>query len=565
MISVNRNFGSLVGRHNLLTANNAVETAVQRLSSGARINSAADDSAGMAVVSKMDSQIAGLSVAIKNTMDAISLFDTASAGLQTTSAIAQRVRELAVQNSNGHLSVTDRAAAQLEVNALNAELLRIAESTNFNKIGLLDGTLDTTMQIGNTVSETLSIAIDGVETATPIAATAAAAGSSLEVLRPVQTGSATSAFDVPASSRASGSSVLDYLSSSTAAATSEFDTPDDSRASGSSSLDVPATNSTVTTLAATSGGSTVGYGASSRTILPTNTATKTSAALDYLSSSAVTDPSDRWADPTSSTTGIPASSTASVTTASVLDTLNFAGGVFNSGWDIVQSQIELGSSGSVTAQIGGFATPTDSDPVGSVGDGNTGQIATSLGNSSIDWDYSAAAGSMTLSTNEIKTVSKGIVHGPAMISSDAISLNTGDVVSFDWEFTGVGSAGDYADVYAYLLNTSDGTTIELTDYTHNASGSTGTISVSETLGAGIDGLYKFVFVSGAFDNDGGTIVGSEVIVSNLSVTDTGGDLKHPPHQQRWKHKNHLLFQSHGHYWLVLIQRPLVTATLAAIR
>ena len=134
MISVNRNFGSLVGRHNLLTANNAVETAVQRLSSGARINSAADDSAGMAVVSKMDSQITGLSVAIKNTLDAISLFDTASAGLQTTSAIAQRVRELAVQNSNGHLSVTDRAAAQLEVDAINAELLRIAESTNFTPI-----------------------------------------------------------------------------------------------------------------------------------------------------------------------------------------------------------------------------------------------------------------------------------------------------------------------------------------------------------------------------------------------------------------------------------------------
>jgi len=522
---VNRNFGSLVGRLNLLTADNAVETAVQRLSSGARINSAADDSAGMAVVSKMDSQVAGLSVAIKNTMDAISLFDTASAGLQTTASIAQRVRELAVQNSNGHLSAVDRAAAQLEVDALNAELLRVAGHTNFNKIALLDGTLDTSMQIGNTVSEKLDISISGIETTTPVAPTAAATGSSLEVLRPTEAGTATSAFDTPASSRASGTSVLDYLSSSTAVASSSFDTPTESTASGSSSLDVLATNSTVTTLSATSGGSTFGYGASSRSILPTNTANTASAALDYLSSSTVTDPSDRWADPTSTTTGIPASSTASVTTASALDTLNFAGGVFNSGWDIVQSQIELGSSGSVTAQIGGFATPTDSEPAGSAGDGTAGQIATSLGNSSIDWDYSATANSMTLSTNEIKTVSKGIVHGPAIISSDAISLNTGDIVSFDWEFTGVGSAGDYADVYAYLLNTIDGSTIELTDYTHNASGGTGTISVSKTLGANVDGFYKFVFVSGAFDNDGGTIVGSEVILSNLNVTDTGSDSK----------------------------------------
>ena len=515
MISVNRNFGSLVGQLNLKAANSAVETAVQRLSSGARVNSAADDSAGFAVVSKMDSQIKGLSVALKNTADAIGMFDTASAGLQTTSNIAQRVRELAIQNSNGHLSSVDRAVGQLEVSALNQELLRIANDTRFNDIALLDGTLDTNMQIGNTVSETLAIDIDGVETATPIAATAAASGSSLEVLRPTQTGSATSAFDTPATSRGSGTSILDYLSSSTAVATSAFDTPADSNASGSSTLDVPAAHSNVTTLTSTAT-------SSSRSILPANTATSVTSALDYLTSTAVTDPSDRWSDPSSTTTGIPSNSSASVTTASALDTLNFAGGTFNSGWDIIASQIELGGSGSINTQIGGYATPTDAEPVGSAGDGNTAQVATSLGNSSIDFNYSASASSMTLSTNEIQTVSKGIVHGPAMISSDAIWLNSADVVSFDWEFTGVGSAGDYADVYAYLLNTNDGSTVELTDYTATSSGGTGTISVSQTLsnddnGNVIDGLYKFVFVSGAYDNDGGTIVGSEVIVSNLSV------------------------------------------------
>ena len=92
MISVNRNFGSLFGSLHLQAADNAVKTAVRRLSSGARINSNSDDSAGKAVVSKMDSQIAGLSVAITNTTDAISLFDAASAGLKTTSDIAQRAR-----------------------------------------------------------------------------------------------------------------------------------------------------------------------------------------------------------------------------------------------------------------------------------------------------------------------------------------------------------------------------------------------------------------------------------------------------------------------------------------
>ena len=530
MISINRNFGSLAGSLNSIKANNAVETAVQRLSTGARVNSSADDAAGLSVAIKMDSQIAGLAVSINNTADAISLFDTASAGLRTTANIAQRVRELAIQNRNGTLTNTDRAMGQLEVAALNEELLRIADHTKFNRIKLLDGTLDTAMQIGYNVNETLDISISGIETATPISASAAASGSSLEVLRPAVTGSANSSFDEPASSIASGTSVLDYLAASTATASSSFDTPDESTANGSSSLDVPATNSTATTLSSTSGGSTLGYGASSRSVLPTNTATTTSSALDYQSSTSVTDTSDLGADPVSVTTGVPASSTSSVTTASALDTLNFASGAFDAGWDIVASQIELGSSGSVNTQIGGFAPPTDTDPVGSSGDAGTAQIATSLGNTSIDYNYSASASSMTLSTNEISTVSKGIVHGPAMISSDAIWLNSADVVSFDWEFTGVGSVGDFADVYAYLLNTSDGSTVELTDYTASSSGGTGTVSVSQTLanddnGNAIDGLYKFVFVSGAYDNDGGSIVGSEVIVSNLSVTDTGGDSK----------------------------------------
>ena len=142
------------------------------------------------------------------------------------------------------------------------------------------------------------------------------------------------------------------------------------------------------------------------------------------------------------------------------------------GWDIVRSQIELGNSGSVSTQIGGFNPPTDAEPSGSAGDGAMAQVATSLGNSTVEYNYSASASSMTLSTNEIKTVSKGIVHGPAMVSTDAIWLNSADVVSFDWEFTGVGSAGDFADVYAYLLNTSDGSTVELTDYTASSSGGT---------------------------------------------------------------------------------------------
>ena len=522
MISINRNYGSLVARLNSLASEHARETSINRMSSGLRINAAADDAAGLAVASKMDSQILGMSTALNNSMDAISAIETASAGLAATLEIAQRVRELAVQNANGTFSVTDRAAAQLEVVALNAELLRVANDTNFNANPLLDGTLDTTMQIGNLAIETLDLEITGIETITPIAQSANATGSSSTVLRPNVTGTATSLFDIPASSRATGTSLLDYLNAATATASSVFDTPSESTASGSSSLDVPATNSTVTSLTSTSGGSSLGYGSSSRSILSTNTATTTSSALDYLAASTVASGTPA---PSSTTTGIPASSTAAVAAggASVLDSLNFARGSFDAGWDVERTQIQLGSGGGVASTLGGFATPTDTEPAGSVGDGTTATPAVSLGNSSVDFNNTATATSMTLSTNEMVVPSKGISHGPAIISQDPISLNSGDIVSFDWQATGAG--GDYTDVYAYLLNVNDGSTIEMLDFTTSSNGAYVSPTISTTLGAGIDGFYKFVFISGAYDNDGGGIVGSEVIVSNIGVTDTGGDSK----------------------------------------
>jgi flagellin-like hook-associated protein FlgL len=113
-----------------------------------------------------------------------------------------------------------------------------------------------------------------------------------------------------------------------------------------------------------------------------------------------------------------------------------------------------------------------------------------------------------------------------MISSDAISLGNGDVVSFDWQSTGENSsAGDRADIYAYLLNIDDGTTIEIADSdpTLLSGGDTGTQPESVTLTAGQEGMYKFVFVAGSYDGDGGSVVGNKINITNLSVTDTGND------------------------------------------
>ena len=141
----------MVLRHNL-AAQNAVGTVVantmqgkksaEKLASGFRINRAGDDASGLAVSEKMRAQIGGLAQAAKNTQDSISLIQTAEGGRGETHAILQRMRELAVQSSNGTYQDFDREAMQLEVDELKGEVDRIAQSTEFNGIKLLDGSLD---------------------------------------------------------------------------------------------------------------------------------------------------------------------------------------------------------------------------------------------------------------------------------------------------------------------------------------------------------------------------------------------------------------------------------------
>ena len=118
-----------------------LQKATARLASGFRINCAADDAAGLAISEKMRSQIRGLDQALRNTNDAISLLQTAEGGLNESHAILQRMRELAVQSSNGTYTEDDRAAIQLEVDALKEEIDRISGATEFNTMKLLDGSL----------------------------------------------------------------------------------------------------------------------------------------------------------------------------------------------------------------------------------------------------------------------------------------------------------------------------------------------------------------------------------------------------------------------------------------
>ena len=139
-----------------MSANNMAKS-MERLSSGYRINRAADDAAGLAISQKMEAQIGGLDQAQRNAGDAVSLVQTAEGALSEVHSMLQRVRDLAVQFNNGTLSTTDKAAITLEVTQLSAEISRIASQTQFNGIALLTGGNSITFQVGASDGETLSI------------------------------------------------------------------------------------------------------------------------------------------------------------------------------------------------------------------------------------------------------------------------------------------------------------------------------------------------------------------------------------------------------------------------
>ncbi|GGX49217.1 flagellin N-terminal helical domain-containing protein [Undibacterium squillarum] len=157
---INTNISSLNAQRNLSMSQSSLQTSMQRLSSGLRINSAKDDSAGLAISQRMTSQIGGLDQAARNANDGISLAQTAEGALSQVTANLQRIRDLAVQSSNASNSATDRAALNNEATQLISEINRVASTTNFNGVNLLDGTFSgQAFQVGanNTSNDTITI------------------------------------------------------------------------------------------------------------------------------------------------------------------------------------------------------------------------------------------------------------------------------------------------------------------------------------------------------------------------------------------------------------------------
>ncbi|MBC3929723.1 flagellin [Undibacterium sp. CY21W] len=163
---INTNIASMNAQRSLTTSQGSLQTSMQRLSSGLRINSAKDDSAGLAISQRMTSQLNGQNQAARNANDGISLAQTAEGDLQQIGSNLQRIRDLAVQAANGSNSASDRASLNNEASQLISEINRVASSSNFNGVNLLDGSFaNQTFQVGANGSSNDQISISAIASA----------------------------------------------------------------------------------------------------------------------------------------------------------------------------------------------------------------------------------------------------------------------------------------------------------------------------------------------------------------------------------------------------------------
>lgn len=162
-LTVNTNVASLNAQRTLGGSTNALSTSLERLASGSQINSAKDDAAGLQISNRLTSQINGLSVAVKNASNGVSIAQTAEGAMKESTNIMQRMRDLSLQSANGSNSDSERTALQQEFNSLSGELTRIAETTTFGGQKLLNGDMgNTSFQIGASANETVSFGLSDV-------------------------------------------------------------------------------------------------------------------------------------------------------------------------------------------------------------------------------------------------------------------------------------------------------------------------------------------------------------------------------------------------------------------
>jgi flagellin len=182
-LTINTNVVSLNAQRNLSMSQSSLATSMERLSSGLRVNSSKDDAAGLAIASRMNAQIRGINVAIRNANDGVSLAQTAEGALATMTDALQRMRELAVQSLNGSNGTTDRANLDTEWQALAAEVQRIADQTKFNGTAIVGASAGAQVfQVGANSGETLTITTTQVSTVAGGITTTTLAGTALTAI-----------------------------------------------------------------------------------------------------------------------------------------------------------------------------------------------------------------------------------------------------------------------------------------------------------------------------------------------------------------------------------------------
>jgi flagellin len=182
-MTINTNIMSLNAQRHLTTSQSSLATSMERLSSGLRVNSAKDDAAGLAIADRMNAQIRGTNVAIRNANDGISLAQTAEGALATVTDALQRMRELAIQAQNGTNGTSDRANLDTEYQALSAEITRLASQTKFNGVAIIGGGAGANVfQVGANNGDTLTITTTAVTTVAGSLTTAANASTAVAAL-----------------------------------------------------------------------------------------------------------------------------------------------------------------------------------------------------------------------------------------------------------------------------------------------------------------------------------------------------------------------------------------------
>lgn len=399
---INTNIASLNAQRNLNSSQAGTNQALQRLSSGLRINSAKDDAAGLAISTRFESQIKGLNVAIRNAGDGVSLAQTAEGALGSMTESLQRVRELALQAANGTNSAADRQALQAEAKLLIEEISRVSEGANFNGVNLLDGSLSTSFQVGANAGESIAVSIGkltadtlGVSTKNGVSATGTSSALNVGdlVINGVTVGASRASDDTASTSGAAASAIAKAAAINRVASESGVRAVVDTNVAGGSAMTASAQSGSVTLNGTTINLDTTNNGASSR-----------AAVVSAINSQ-------------SNLTGITA-----------VDSGDDALGVTLTAAD--GRNIELSFGGDLTASNTGLASAgTYTGGVTLVADSGVAQINISGANTA---NAGVAAGSYTAGVSTVSSVSRYAESGSSASTTGGVDLRG---INYDFSLT----------------------------------------------------------------------------------------------------------------------------------